>query len=88
MDASTEIEATATIGLTVNGERVRVRAGTTVAAAMLSRGAPCRTSLCGEPRAPLCGMGICMECRASVDGKLHARTCQTLAREGMEIVTG
>jgi hypothetical protein len=29
-----------------------------------------------------------MECRASVDGKLHARTCQTLAREGMEIVTG
>ncbi|MGA7109691.1 MAG: (2Fe-2S)-binding protein [Terracidiphilus sp.] len=88
MQVSTDSDATATIDLTVNGERVRVRPGTSVAAAMLSRGAPCRTSIGGEPRAALCGMGICMECRATVDGILHARTCQMLAREGMEIVTG
>jgi len=88
MQASTESGATTTIGLTVNGERVRLRTGTSVAAAMLSNGEACRISICGEPRAALCGMGICMECRATVNGVLHTRACQMLAREGMEIVTG
>jgi len=45
----------------------------------------CRTSITGEPRAPLCGMGICFECRVTIDGRAHCRACQTEAREGMEI---
>jgi D-hydroxyproline dehydrogenase subunit gamma len=76
------------VTLTVNGREVRVRAGATVAAAILSAGAPCRISVSGEPRGPLCGMGICMECRATVDGAMHVRTCQLVAREGMAVVTG
>jgi sarcosine oxidase subunit alpha len=32
-------------------------------------------------------MGICFECRATVDGVPHRRTCQMLVREGMEVVT-
>ena len=36
----------------------------------------CRTSVTGEPRGPLCGMGICFECRTTVDGREHVRSCQ------------
>jgi predicted molibdopterin-dependent oxidoreductase YjgC len=47
----------------------------------------CRTSVTGEPRGPLCGMGICFECRVGVDGRLHVKACQTMVRDGMEIRT-
>jgi len=77
-----------TIALTVNGREARVRAGASVAVAIVSAGVPCRISVSGEPRAPLCGMGICMECRATVDGTPHVRTCQLAARSGMTVVTG
>jgi len=73
--------------LSINGEKVRVNKGASVAAAMLQSGIACRISVTGEPRAPLCGMGICMECCATVDGVQHARTCQIIAHEGMSVVT-
>lgn len=75
------------IALTVNGREMRARAGASVAAVMLGAGVPCRISVSGAPRAPLCGMGICMECRATVDGLAHVRTCQLAARHGMTVVT-
>ena len=56
------------ITVTVNGRSVAVRAGVTVAAAMMISGTHCRESVLGEPRSPLCGMGICFECRAVIDG--------------------
>jgi predicted molibdopterin-dependent oxidoreductase YjgC len=72
----------------VNGEEVRVAAGTTVAAAISMGGRRAfRTSVKGEARGPLCGMGICFECRAQIDGTPHERTCQTVCRAGMEVVT-
>ncbi|MBS1803196.1 MAG: (2Fe-2S)-binding protein [Acidobacteria bacterium] len=58
-----------------------------VAAAIMTIGSPCRTSIHGEPRGPLCGMGICMECRATVNGQKHQRTCQLTCRPEMEVVT-
>ena len=77
-----------TLSITVNGKPLRVAAGTSVAAAMMMAGVPCRISVSGEARGPLCGMGICMECRATVDGVPHRRTCQLACAEGMEVVTG
>lgn len=74
--------------ITVNGKPMRVAAGTTVAAAVMNCGERCRFSVRVEPRGPLCGMGICMECRATVDGVPHRRTCQLLCAAGMEVVTG
>jgi D-hydroxyproline dehydrogenase subunit gamma len=56
-----------------------------VSAALLNAGAPCRRSVTGEPRTALCGMGICFECRATVDGTPHRRTCQLICREGMVV---
>lgn len=73
--------------ITVNGREVQVSAGTSVAAAMMMANEPCRRSIRGEPRAPLCGMGICMECRATVNGIPHRRTCQLLCVPAMDIET-
>ncbi len=74
--------------ITVNGKQIRVAQGASVAAAVTLAGEPCRFSVGGEARGPLCGMGICMECRATVDGVPHLRTCQLVCAEGMEVVTG
>lgn len=72
----------------LNDRPMRVHAGMTVAAAILEAGSASRRSLRGEPRHPLCGMGICYECRASIDGQAHQRTCQILCRPGMTVITG
>lgn len=74
--------------ITVDGRALQVAPGSTAAAAILQAGAISRTSVYGEPRQPLCGMGICYECRAQVDGRPHQRTCQILCRPGMQVVTG
>jgi len=74
--------------ITINGRRVQVTEGTSVAAALVMENLHCRVSVRGEVRAPFCGMGICMECRATVNGVAHRRTCQVLCAPGMEVVTG
>jgi aerobic-type carbon monoxide dehydrogenase small subunit (CoxS/CutS family) len=53
----------------------------------MNRSGHSRTSVSGEPRAPLCGMGICQECRVLVDGK-RRMACQTLCQNGMIVETG
>lgn len=53
--------------------------GPTLAGARFSRGTfATRTSIRGEPRGPLCGMGTCFECRLSIDGEL-VRSCRAPA---------
>jgi D-hydroxyproline dehydrogenase subunit gamma len=74
--------------ITVNGETVWVAEGTCVAAALMMANVPSRFSVRGEARTPLCGMGICMECRATVNGVAQMRTCQLVCSPGMEVVTG
>jgi len=77
------------VGVKVNGVPVRVPARATVAAAIFMLGEVAfRCSVGGEPRGPLCGMGICFECRVTIDGCPHVRSCQILCRPGMEIETG
>jgi sarcosine oxidase subunit alpha len=71
----------------LNGRTVTVAADSVVSAAFLSLDGPCRISATGEPRTAMCGMGICFECRAVVDGIAHQRTCQLLCREGMRVET-
>ena len=77
-----------TIGVRVNGRAVDVPVGSTIAAAIFIAGeAAFRTSIRGQRRGPLCGMGICFECRVTVDGAPHTRSCQAYCRSGMEIET-
>jgi aerobic-type carbon monoxide dehydrogenase small subunit (CoxS/CutS family) len=77
-----------TVTLSVNGKPVAVPAGAMVSAAVAIAGAGVfRRSVSGEPRGPLCGMGICFECRVTVDGQAHVRSCQGPCRPGMEVRT-
>jgi D-hydroxyproline dehydrogenase subunit gamma len=71
----------------VNGVAVEVASEATVAVAVVMAGQACRISVSGQPRGPLCGMGICFECRVIIDGKLHCRSCQILCEPGMEVRT-
>ena len=71
----------------VNGKPITVPAEATVAVAMVMAGIACRESVSRERRGPLCGMGICFECRAVINGKPHCRSCQVLCMAGMEIRT-
>ncbi|HLJ91163.1 MAG TPA: 2Fe-2S iron-sulfur cluster-binding protein [Candidatus Angelobacter sp.] len=75
------------ITLTVDDVSVSVSSGTTVAVAVVMLGKACRKSASGEPRAPLCGMGVCYECRVTIDGVPHCRSCQILCSSGMEVRT-
>lgn len=77
-----------TISVRLNGRRLDVPKNSTVLAAiMMSDTSIVRRSVGGEPRGPLCGMGICFECRATVDDLPHSRTCQIVCEQGMEIRT-
>jgi sarcosine oxidase subunit alpha len=80
-------EAARSIPLTVNGTTVRVAPGTTIAAAVLLAGDATRVSVSGEPRGPLCGMGICFECRVTIDGVPHQRSCQIICSSGIRVMT-
>ncbi|MDH4608299.1 (2Fe-2S)-binding protein [Pseudomonas sp. BN102] len=75
------------IELSLDGCSLWVAPGTTVAAALAQGGdGSSRTSVSGQRRAPLCGMGICQECRVTIDGQRRL-ACQTLCREGMQVET-
>ena len=76
------------ITLSVNGIPIAVPPGAMVSTAIILAGITrFRRSVIGEPRAPLCGMGICFECRVSINGREHCRSCQVLCENGMEVST-
>ena len=71
--------------LHINGQPVQVVSGTTVAAAMAQASmSVTRTSVSGQPRTPVCGMGICQECRVRINGRVRL-ACQTLCAPGMQV---
>jgi predicted molibdopterin-dependent oxidoreductase YjgC len=76
------------VSVEVNGRKLLVAVGTSVAAAVFQAGEfSFRVSASGEPRAALCGMGICFECRVTIDGQANCRSCQILVRDGMAVRT-
>ena len=77
-----------TVTLTVDGRPLSVPVGSMVSGAVAIAGVTSfRRSVTGEPRGPLCGMGICFECRVRIDGEAHSRSCQIPCRDGMDIRT-
>ncbi|WP_434563479.1 2Fe-2S iron-sulfur cluster-binding protein [Pseudomonas sp. Z4-20] len=73
--------------LFLDGRPLSVADGTSVAAALALGADGCsRTSVTGQRRAPLCGMGVCQECRVMIDG-CRRLACQTLCHEGMQVRT-
>jgi D-hydroxyproline dehydrogenase subunit gamma len=79
----------AAVPIRIDGRAVQAAADASVAAVLLNAGVHLfRRSVTGEARAPLCGMGICFECRVTIDGVAHRRACLEPVRAGMEIATG
>lgn len=78
--------------LQVDGHSVSVASGSSVAAALaLAAGSAqvvTRRSVSGAARGPLCGMGVCQECRVTINGVRHRLACQTLCTAGMSVETG
>jgi len=80
--------AAAELNIVVDDQRIRVAAGTTVAAALFNLGTEAfRRSVSGEPRGPVCGMGVCFECRVTIDSRPHQRACLIAVADGMHIRT-
>jgi sarcosine oxidase subunit alpha len=77
-----------TVTVTVNGRSVAVPAGTLAAAAVARAGVTAfRQSVGGQARGPLCGMGVCFECRITIDQTPHVRSCLVLCTDGMDLRT-
>jgi hypothetical protein len=84
----TELETAQAVTVHIDGKAVAVNTTMSVAAAMVQAGTMCsRRSVSGEARFALCGMGVCQECRVSIDGVEHCLACQARCREGMVVVT-
>ncbi|MGI8509326.1 MAG: (2Fe-2S)-binding protein [Gemmatimonadaceae bacterium] len=78
-----------TVEFVVDGKLVRAEAGTSLAAALLNAGIwAFHSSVSGIARGPLCGMGVCFECRVTVEGVPHQRACLTAVAGGMRVQTG
>ena len=79
---------TRTLSIIIDGRLLEVSEGMTVAAAMLNAGEDAfRDSVSGTPRGPLCGMGICFECRVTIDGARGRRACLERVSPGMRVTT-
>ena len=76
-----------TVTVDIEGKRVEVPAGETVAAAVLveSLGYTRTHPISDAPRAPLCMMGVCFECLMEIDGMPNRQACQVQVAEGMTI---
>jgi NADPH-dependent 2,4-dienoyl-CoA reductase/sulfur reductase-like enzyme len=75
-------------GFTIDGRAAACESGITVAAALENAGqSASRRSVSGQRRGVLCAMGVCFECRVTIDGVPHRRACMELVRDGMEVWT-
>ena len=73
--------------ITIDGQTAQVRAGISIAAAMIEAGIGVfrHSPVSGLPRAPFCMMGVCFDCLVTVDGIENQQACQLKVREGMVI---
>lgn len=75
--------------ITVDGESIAAFEGETVAAALIAAGHRVLrySARRNEPRSLYCGIGICQECRMTIDGIINTRACMTAVRAGMVVTT-
>jgi hypothetical protein len=76
------------VTITVDGTPVTGLSGQTLAGVMLAAGIISwrRTSAGNRPRGLFCGIGVCFECVAVVNGLSDVRVCQRRAENG-DVVT-
>jgi hypothetical protein len=79
---------TAAFTIELDGEPVTVAPGQTVAAALIAAGHRSwrRTRIGDRPRGVFCGIGVCFDCLATINGTPNQRACLVEAAPG-DIVT-
>jgi predicted molibdopterin-dependent oxidoreductase YjgC len=91
MENDRRIAGTVTRGsrveILIDGQPIPAFEGESVAAALLTAGkrALRRTARFGEPRGLYCAIGVCFDCRMTIDGRPNVRACQTPVRDGMRV---
>lgn len=77
------------ISININGQIHQVESGISVVAALAKCDKPqTRLSVTGVPRTAFCGMGVCQECRVTINCAAHQLACQTMCTDQMQILTG
>lgn len=81
------LKATRAARILIDGKPYELTDGITVAAALdlFGQGAA-RLSVSGQRRTQFCGVGVCHECRVTIDARRRL-ACQALCREGLQVVT-
>lgn len=76
------------VTITLDGRPYTGIAGQTLAGVLLGAGRlSWRTSTSGAPRGVFCGIGICFDCIATVNGMRDVRLCQRRAVDGDAVVS-
>ena len=73
----------------VDGKKIIAFEGETIGAALLAAGQRTLryTNKRQQPRGLYCGIGLCQECRMTINGIPNTQACQTLATPGCRIET-
>jgi hypothetical protein len=78
----------APLSITVDGVRVEGLRGQSIAGVLLGQDrAAWRTTTAGRPRGVFCGIGVCFDCVATVNGESDVRLCMRRARDGDVVAT-
>lgn len=80
-------DETQTITIEFEGEKLLVRKGLNVAAALLEAGVSHfrETPVSGASRTPFCMMGVCFDCLLIIDEMHNQQSCMIEVSEGMRI---
>ncbi|HJL56008.1 MAG: (2Fe-2S)-binding protein [Arenicellales bacterium] len=84
-----KIERATPVTIIVNGQEIQAHAGESIAAALLAAGQRqiSQNNKSSAARGYFCGMGMCFECVATVDGIPNVRTCITEVAPGCIVDT-
>ena len=75
------------VTLRIDATEYRVPEGQSLAALLLTLQVPSRQSVSGMPLTPFCSMGVCGECRVTVNGEPAVLACLTACRDGLVVST-
>jgi predicted molibdopterin-dependent oxidoreductase YjgC len=86
LPVSGALERGPAVTVLLDGRQVIAYEGETAATVLLAEGhVATRVTARGEPRGLFCGMGVCFDCLAVIDGVPNTRACMTWVRDGMRI---
>ena len=82
-------DSTEPFTIELDGEPIAATPGQSIAAALIAAGHRSwrRTRINGEPRGVFCGIGVCFDCLATINGRPNQRACLVEAHPGDVVTT-